>query len=120
MILLCSHVQRGEAILGLNVHHCLVLHKDFHNLLLSSCNTSQEYHKLICISSKFSSDFISQTNFKSYQACIFSINLPKEAIWRAVLPFLVAASTFAPRCSSSVTTLTCPSLLARCRALRPF
>lgn len=41
-------------------------------------------------------------------------------MWRAVFPFLVAASTIAPRLSNSCTTSTCPSLAARCSALRPF
>ena len=42
------------------------------------------------------------------------------AMCKAVLPFFVAESIFAPLASSSVTMLLCPSLLARCKALSPF
>jgi hypothetical protein len=44
----------------------------------------------------------------------------REAMWRAVLPFLVAASITAPRFRSSFTISTWPSLEAKCRAFRPF
>lgn len=39
---------------------------------------------------------------------------------KEVFPFLVAASTIAPRLSSSRTISTCPSLDARCNAFSPF
>ena len=42
------------------------------------------------------------------------------AMWSAVLPFLVAASTCAPRLSSSYTIATWPSFDARCSAVSPF
>lgn len=46
--------------------------------------------------------------------------IPRDAMWRAVFPFLVALSTLAPRLRSSSTTLMWPSLDAKWRALRPF
>lgn len=46
--------------------------------------------------------------------------VPNEAMWRAVFPFLVAASTMAPRLSRSRTTSMCPSFDARCNAFKPF
>lgn len=47
-------------------------------------------------------------------------HIPNDAMWRAVFPFLVAESTIAPRLSSSETTLTWPSLEAKCKAFNPF
>uniref|UniRef100_A0A6P6YIE7 Uncharacterized protein LOC113798225 n=1 Tax=Dermatophagoides pteronyssinus TaxID=6956 RepID=A0A6P6YIE7_DERPT len=44
----------------------------------------------------------------------------KDAICRAVFPFLVAVLTFAPRRINSVTTGTCPSFDAKCNAFKPF
>ena len=43
-----------------------------------------------------------------------------DAMCKAVFPFLVAASIFAPRDKSSVTTDTWPSFAARCSAFNPF
>ena len=44
----------------------------------------------------------------------------RELMWSAVFPFLVAASILAPLASRSWTISTWPSLLARCRAFKPF
>jgi len=46
--------------------------------------------------------------------------LPREAMCNAVFPFLVAASTIAPRFRSSLTISKWPSLAARCKAFKPF
>lgn len=45
---------------------------------------------------------------------------PREAMCNAVFPFLVAASTIAPRFMSSFTISKWPSLAARCKAFKPF
>jgi hypothetical protein len=47
-------------------------------------------------------------------------NLPREAMCSAVFPFFVAASTIAPRVSSSLTISKCPSFAAKCKAFSPF
>lgn len=47
-------------------------------------------------------------------------HLPREAMCNAVFPFLVAASTIAPRFRSSLTISKWPSLAAKCKAFKPF